>query len=32
MEAASTGDELLVQLVMFAVDANEPFSTPAVLD
>jgi quercetin dioxygenase-like cupin family protein len=32
MEATSTGDELLVQLVMFVVDANEPFSTPAVLD
>jgi hypothetical protein len=32
MEAASSGGEELVELIMFVVDANEPFSVPAVLD
>jgi quercetin dioxygenase-like cupin family protein len=32
MEATSTGDEQLVQLVMFVLDAKEPFSTPAALE
>lgn len=32
MEAISTGDETLVELVMFVVDAKEPFSTPATLE
>ena len=31
MEATSSGDEELVELIMFVVDATEPFSTPAVL-
>jgi quercetin dioxygenase-like cupin family protein len=31
MEAKSTGDETLVELVMFVVDATEPFSSPAEL-
>ncbi len=32
MEATSSGDEELVELIMFVVDANEPFSVPAVLE
>lgn len=32
MEATSSGDEELVELIMFVVDAKEPFSTPAVLE
>lgn len=32
MEATSTGDEKLVELVMFVVDATQPFSTPAKLE
>ncbi len=31
MEAKSTGDEKLVELVMFVVDATKPFSSPAEL-
>ncbi len=31
MEAASTGDEKLVELIMFLVDSSEPFSSPAEL-
>ena len=32
MEATSSGDEKLVELVMFVVDATQPFSTPAKLE
>jgi quercetin dioxygenase-like cupin family protein len=32
MELSSTGEEELRQLIMFVVDANKPFSTPASLD
>jgi quercetin dioxygenase-like cupin family protein len=32
MQAVSTGDETLVELIMFVVDATEPFSSPAVLE
>jgi quercetin dioxygenase-like cupin family protein len=32
MEVSSSGDEELRQLIMFVVDANKPFSTPASLD
>ncbi len=32
MEAKSTGDDKLVELVMFVVDASEPFSVPAELE
>ena len=32
MEATSTGDEDLVELIMFVVDSTLPFSTPAKLD
>jgi hypothetical protein len=32
MEVSSSGKEELRQLIMFVVDANRPFSTPASLD
>ena len=32
MEATSSGDEELVELIMFVVDPKQPFSTPAVLE
>jgi quercetin dioxygenase-like cupin family protein len=32
MEATSSGDEELVELIMFVVDSTQPFSSPAVLD
>jgi quercetin dioxygenase-like cupin family protein len=32
MEATSTGDDKLVELVMFVVDATQPFSSPAELE
>jgi quercetin dioxygenase-like cupin family protein len=32
MEVSSSGDEELRQLIMFVVDANKPFSTPASFD
>jgi quercetin dioxygenase-like cupin family protein len=32
MEATSTGDEALVELIMFVVDASQDFSKPAVLN
>lgn len=32
MQATSTGEDTLVELVMFVVDATEPFSSPATLE
>jgi quercetin dioxygenase-like cupin family protein len=32
MVAISTGEEDLVELIMFVVDANQPFASPATLD
>ena len=32
MEATSSGDDKLVEMVMFVVDATQPFSTPAKLE
>jgi hypothetical protein len=32
MEATSTGDDDLVELIMFVVDSTLPFGSPAKLD